>query len=58
MKKKTLDVIHSRPGIKTKKGAHLPAHFNTALVNVDVTPGDGVAGKLNLYYNVLFLLFK
>ena len=55
--KKTLDVIHSRPRVKTKKGAKLPAHFDTALIDVAADPGGGVTGNLILSYNTSFSLF-
>jgi len=55
--KKTLDVIHSRPRTKTKKGANLPARFDTALIDVDVTPGGGVTGEFVLFHGVSFSPF-
>jgi hypothetical protein len=48
--KKALDVIHSHPARTARKGAKkgtgLPARFDTALINVDAMPGNGVTGEL------------
>ena len=55
--KKTLDVIHSRPRVKTKKGTSLPARFDTTLIDVDVTPGGGVIGNIVPRCNISFSLF-
>lgn len=54
--KKTLDVIHCRPKVKTKKGSNLPARFDTALIDINASPGGGVTGKLILCHNVSFSL--
>jgi len=53
---KTLDIIHTRPKVKTKKGANLPARFDTALIDVDADPGGGVTGNLVLFHNISYSL--
>ena len=45
--KKTLDVIHCHPRAESKRGAELPARFDTALIDVSADPGSGVTGSLS-----------
>ena len=56
--KRTLDVIHCRPIVKTKKGVKIPARFDTALIDVAADPGGGVTGSLALSYNAPFSPFS
>ena len=55
--KKALDIIHSCPERTMKKGAKkgtkLPARFDTALINVEAVPGDGIAGEPHPTYHVV-----
>jgi len=44
--KKTLDAIHCRPRMESKRGTELPARFDTALICVSPDPGSGVTGSL------------